>query len=171
MIPTIRTNQLALIPLQPEHAEILQRIYQTDGVLRYFPNTTPPPLEKVQRFIHSQQEHWGKYGYGNWGILPDGETQIIGWAGLEFVPELNETEVGFLMDKPFWGRGYGSEAAQASLQFGFQNFELDHMIVLVHPDNLVSRRIIEKCGMNYMEIIHLWGVDLMRYKLMRENFQ
>ena len=88
-----------------------------------FQTPTPPPLEKVQRFLAGQQAHWEKYGYGNWGILPEGEKEIVGWAGLQFLPELNETEVGFLLDRPFWGKGYATEAALASLNFGFEQFQ------------------------------------------------
>lgn len=76
-IPTIRTQRLSLVPLQPADAEILYGINQVGGVLRYFPNATSPPLEKVQRFVADQQAHWEKYGYGNWGILPEGEHEII----------------------------------------------------------------------------------------------
>ena len=134
-------------------------------MLRYFPTTTPPPIERVEHFIASQHEHWEKYGYGNWGILPDGESQIVGWAGLQFLPELNETEVGYLLDSPFWGKGYATEAAHASLRFGFERCTLEHIIALVHPDNVASRRVVEKCGMSHEETIHIWGVDLMRHRI------
>lgn len=162
--PSIQTTHLTLCPLEPNDAGVLHRIYQSEGVLRYFPNPVPPPLEKVQRFIAGQQVHWEKYGYGDWGVVPDGESEIIGWAGLQFLPELDETEVGFLLDCPFWGKGYATEAALASLQFGFERFGLDHIIALVHPENLASRRVIEKCGMSYMETLSLWGIELMRYR-------
>jgi RimJ/RimL family protein N-acetyltransferase len=163
--PSLRTLRLTLRPLQPEDAEVLHHVYQSEGVLRYFPNPAPPPLEKVQRFIIGQQAHWETYGYGNWGILPDGECEIIGWAGLQYLPELNETEVGFLLDKPFWGKGYATEAALASIGFGFERFALDHIIALAHADNLASRRVIEKCGMIYMETLPLWGIELNRYRV------
>lgn len=149
--------------MQPTDTEVLYRIYQTEGVLRYFPNPSPPPLEKVQYFVASQQAHWESYGYGNWGVLPNGENEIVGWAGLQFLPELKETEVGFLLDRPFWGKGYATEAALASLSFGFNNFNLDHIIALVHPNNLASRCVIDKCGMVYMNSLSLWGMGLMRY--------
>jgi len=63
----------------------------------------------------------------------------------------------------FLGQGYATEAARASLQFGFEHFDLDHIIALVHPDNLGSRRVIEKCGMTCMENKVLWGLEMMRY--------
>jgi ribosomal-protein-alanine N-acetyltransferase len=162
-ILSLRTTRLFLRPLQPEDAEILQRIYQSEGVLRYFPNTIPPPLEKVQRFIRGQGEHWEKHGYGNWGVLLAGGDEIIGWAGLQYLPELDETEVGFLLDRTWWGRGYATEAAQASIKFGFDHFGLDHIIALVHPENPASQRVIEKCGLVYRETLPLWGIELKRY--------
>lgn len=162
-IPTLRTANLTLRPIIPADAIILHRVYQTEGVLQYFPSATPPPLEKVERFTAHQQAHWEKHSYGNWGVLPDGQQEIIGWAGLQYLPELEETEVGFLLDKPFWGQGYATQAALASLEFGFTHFDLDHIIALVHPENLASRRVIEKCGMNYVDTLRLWGIELMRY--------
>jgi ribosomal-protein-alanine N-acetyltransferase len=169
-ITTLHTQHLSLRPLQAEDAQTLYRIYQNEGVLRYFPNPTPPPLERVERFVTRQQEHWEKYGYGNWGILPVGEAEIVGWAGLQYLPELGETEVGFLLDRPLWGKGYATETAQASIRYGFEDCGLDHIIALVHPDNLASRRVIEKCGMAYVETIPLWGIELMRYSLPRNEY-
>ena len=163
----LQTARLVLRQLEPGDATILHRIYQSEGVLQYFPNPTPPPLEKVQRFITGQQAHWEKHRYGNWAVLPEGEPEIIGWVGLQYLPELDETEVGFLLDRPFWGKGYATEAAQASLRFGFEHLDLDHIIALVHPDNLASRRVIEKCGMTYLETLPLWGIELRKYSIER----
>lgn len=163
-IPTLNTPHLALRSIVPADAATLYRIYQTEGVLQYFPNPVSPAIEKVERFVILQQAHWEKYGYGNWGVLPEGQQDIIGWAGLQYLPELDETEVGFLLDKPFWGKGYATEAALASIQFGFEHFDLDHIIALVHPENIASRRVIEKCGMKYVDTLPLWGIELMRYR-------
>ena len=162
-IPIITTTRLTLRPLQPADAVTLHRIYQADGVLRYFPNPNPPAIEKVERFILEQQQHWEVYGYGNLGIMRDGKDEIIGWVGLQFVPELNETEVGYLLDRSFWGKGYATEAARASLQFGFDHFTFSKLIALVHPENIASQHVLEKCNMKYIETIYLWGIDLMEY--------
>jgi ribosomal-protein-alanine N-acetyltransferase len=162
-IPTLTTPHLSLRPLTAEDAHTLHRIYQTEGVLEYFPNTEPPPFVKVERFIVGQERHWSEHGYGNWGIVPAGENQIIGWVGLLTVPELQETEVGYLLSRPYWGMGYATEAARASIKFGFENFKFDHIIGLVHPENIASRRVLEKCGMTYVENKFLWGLEMMRY--------
>lgn len=162
-----RTARLTLRPLQADDSAVLHRIYQEEGVLRYFPNPIPPSLDRIERFIISQQAHWAEHGYGNWGVVPKGMNEIIGWAGLQFLQELDETEVGFLLNQAFWGKGYATEAARASLEFGFTNNNLDHIIALVHRDNAASRRVIEKCGMAYQDSLSLWGMALMRYKIDR----
>ena len=170
-IPTVRTSRLILRPLLSKDAEVLHKIYQVDGVLEYFPNPTPPPLENVQRFIKSQVTHWDKYNYGNWGILPHGETEIIGWAGLQFLPETNEIEVGFLLSRIFWGHGYATESALGSLEFGFQHLNLDEIIALVHPDNIASKRVIEKCGMHWVDQKIYFGIDLMRFRIYAPDYK
>jgi len=165
MIPTIHTERLTLRPLTLDDTETLHRIYQTENILQYFPPTPPPTHERIQRFIERQQEHWERDGNGNWGFVPKGESQVIGWVGLTFIPELNETEVGYLLDKPYWSKGFATEAARASIRFGFEDRTLDHIIALVHTDNMGSRRVIEKCGMTYEETIHIWGIDLRKNRI------
>lgn len=170
-IPILQASHLVLSPLQDSDSEVLHRIYQSEGVLRFFPNPDPPPLERVQRFVANQQTHWEKFGYGNWGILPEGQGEIVGWAGLQYLPELNETEVGFLIDRSFWGKGYATEAALVSVKYGFAHCNLIYIIALVHAENFASRRVINKCGMTYVDTVPLWGMELLRYRIDMQTFR
>jgi ribosomal-protein-alanine N-acetyltransferase len=166
-IPTIRTAQLTLRPILSSDAATLHSIYQTDGVLKYFPYPAPPPLEKVERFVTYQQTHWEKFGYGNWAVTIHDDDAIIGWAGLQYLPETDETEVGYLLDKACWGKGYATEATRASLDFGFTNFDFPEIIALVHPDNLASLRVATKCGLMVVERKVYWGVEMVRHVIKR----
>ena len=166
-IHTLHTPRLVLRSMIESDAATLHDIYQVEGILQYFPNPTPPPLERVEKFIAEQQAHWKKYGYGNWGIVLKGGTKLIGWAGLQFLPQTNETEIGYLLDKSAWGRGYTTEAARASLQFGFDHFNFDEIIALVHPDNAASLKVAAKCGLVPVERKVYWGVEMVRHVLKR----
>lgn len=170
-IPTLRLPSLTLRPLRAEDAPTLDRINHTEGVLQYFPNPTPPPIERVQRFIAGQATHWEKYNCGNWAIVPEGSTEIAGWAGLQFLPETNETEVGYLLDRPYWGRGLATQAALASLRDGFTRLGLEQVIGLVHPENIASQRVLEKCGLRFEERKVYFGMELCRYRVTRTDFQ
>jgi hypothetical protein len=59
--------------------------------MHYFPVPTPPTLERIHSFINRQLAHWEKYGYGHWGVVLRGQTEIAGWAGLQYLSELDET--------------------------------------------------------------------------------
>jgi ribosomal-protein-alanine N-acetyltransferase len=165
IIPTPTTSRLTLRSLQPSDAPNLHCIYQIEGVFTYFPSTSPPPLEKVEAFIVGKEKHWQTYGSGNWASCQISNNEISGWVGLQFLPELNETKVS----PPYKGKGYATKAALASFHFGFEQFYLNHSIVLVHPENMASQQVIQKCRMSYPETIHLWGVDLMRHRLERSE--
>ena len=121
--------------------------------------------EKPENIEGGEHHLFTGYAYGNWGAVPAGGIEIIGWAGLQYLPELEETEVGFLLDRPYWGRGYATEAGLASIKYGFEHFNFDHIIALVHPDNLASQRVIEKCGMCYVETLTLWGIELHCFRI------
>jgi ribosomal-protein-alanine N-acetyltransferase len=166
-IPTLASPRLILRPFLSEDIDRLHSIYQVKDVLKYFPGSSIPSLEKVERFVTRQHTHWQEHAYGNWAILPAGAKEISGWAGLQYLPELDETEVGFLLAKPFWGQGFASEAARLSIQFGFEEIALDHIIALVHPENTASLAVVKKCGFEYEATIPLWGADLMRHTLKR----
>ena len=50
------------------------------------------------------------------------------------------------MSGEFWGKGYATEAARASVEFGKKNIGLKEIIGLTDPLNIASQRVLEKCG-------------------------
>lgn len=162
-IPTISTPRLILRGFTPEDFEPLCAILSDRDVLRYLPNREPFPPEVVQRIMQRQGDHWLKYGYG-WYALEDRHTgELVGWCGLNVLDETDEIEIKYLLKKSHWGRGLATEAAARCVEDGFQLLNTNLIIGLVHPENIASRRVLEKLGMQYTERVHFWGLDLDRY--------
>ena len=170
-IPAVTTSRLVLRPFVPEDVEPLHRIMNDREVMRYFPVADPPPLEKVDRLIQGQLKHWEAHGYGWWAVELRSDSQLIGWSGLQFLPETNETEVAYLLGKPFWGRGLATEGARAGLRFGYEELGLEKIVAIVHPDNVASRRVIEKLGMHGGDRAHYFGMDVYHYALERHAYR
>jgi ribosomal-protein-alanine N-acetyltransferase len=166
-ILTITTSRLVLRPLAEEDVDPLHRILGDRDVLRYFPNTNPPARDRVQKLISGQLKHWEERGYGWWAIERRSPNGLIGWSGLQFLPETEEVEVAYLLGKAFWGRGLATEAAQACLQYGFEQVELESIVAIVHPENGASRRVIEKLGMSFVDRARYFGMDCYRYSIDR----
>ena len=56
-------------------------------------------------------------------------------------------EIAWRLARPFWGRGYATEAAAAALAFAFESLRLDQVVAFTTPDNVASRRVMERLGM------------------------
>jgi ribosomal-protein-alanine N-acetyltransferase len=166
-IPTLETRRLVLRPWNPNDAEAWFGILQEEGILRYFPDPRPPTRDKADRYIAHHLAHWEEHGYGHWAVVTPTDTRVVGWTGLEYLPELRQTEVSYLLSKTVWGHGFASEAAQAAIRFGFEAADLEAIIGLVHQDNIASISVLEKCGLRLIDRIGLWGMDMCRYGIHR----
>ncbi len=169
-VPIIKTERLILRAFEESDAKPLYHILNQENVLRYYPNPTPPPPEKVSRFISHQLEQWEQYGYAWWAVTLPSSCDLLGWCGLQYLPETGETEVGYLLGKPWWGKGYATEAAYASLGFAFNELNMEQIIALVHPENQASIRVVEKIGMQFVDATRYFGMDILRYRITKIQF-
>ncbi len=88
-----------------------------------------------------------KYGYGRWAVIYKPNRKIIGFAGLKFLPEINETDIGYRFLPEYWGKGIASEIAPKILDFGFKKLNLTKIIGIAMPENIGSWKVLEKIGM------------------------
>jgi RimJ/RimL family protein N-acetyltransferase len=190
-VPTLTTERLRLRPFAESDLDAMHRLLSEEGILRYFPNPDPPSRERVEQLIHRQIEHWETHGFGWWVVellgapgggpsaAPDtaqdathapapGQSptpELLGWNGLLYLPETDEIEVDFLLGHAYWGKGYATEGARASLRFGFRDLGLTTIVALAHPDNTASRRVMEKLGMRFVERTRYFNMDVCKYML------
>lgn len=162
-LPTLRTPRLLLRPWDSADANRLFEILQEPGIFRYFPRTDTPPRPWVDKYIAHHLRHWQERGYGHWAVVKREDNLVLGWTGLEYLPELDQTEVAYLLSRQVWGRGYATESARTALEFGFGTCNLPAIIGLVHPENAASIRVLEKCGLLFTNRLTLWGLEMLRY--------
>ena len=63
----------------------------------------------------------------------------------------------------YWGLGLASEAAIASVRYGFADLALKQIIGLVMPENIASVRVLEKAGLRLSGTIQFWEKELAKY--------
>ena len=165
MIPAFTTQRLTLRAFSAEDADPLYHILGEEDVLRYFPRTEPPSCAHVQNMIAALLKHWEAYGYGLWAVESRVTQGLIGRCGLQYIAETEEVEIDYIVDKTFWGQGLATEAGQAALRYGFVELGLRRIVGIVHPENIASRRVLEKLGMRFTERSRYFGMDCLRYVL------
>jgi len=147
------TPRLLLREFREEDAPYFFDLNEDPEVVRY---TGDPPfasLEDARRFL-KDYDQYEKYGYGRWAVLIKGQSQggppaWAGWCGLKYIPELDETDIGFRFFRRYWGRGYATESARACLEYGFGQLGLKQVVGRVMKDNKASIRVLEKIGMEF----------------------
>ena len=102
--------------------------------------------------IHSIQAQYVATGIGRWAVLLRETNEFMGWAGLKLVAgPINEHrnfyDLGYRFRPQFWGQGYGYEAAQAWLDYGFQALQLPRICAYADAENAGSHRILTKIGL------------------------
>jgi ribosomal-protein-alanine N-acetyltransferase len=169
-IPILETPDLVLRPWKMEDCQDLFDILLEPGILDYFPPTAFS-LERTGRYISHQLDHWQARGYGHWAVTLKTDGRLIGWNGLEYLPETGETEVAYLLSHQAWGRGYATQAARSAIDFGFKLSGLKSIIGLVHPMNAGSIKVLEKCGLTLIDRKEYWGLELLRYRVDAHEMQ
>jgi len=164
-IPTLETAHTKLRPFSLDDVDALFKITNQKDIFRYFPNPASWSQEKVQNFIAGQLAHWEQHGFGWWGVEPIDRPELIGWNGLQYLPDTNEVEVGYLISESFRGLGWTTEGVLASLKFGFEMVGIESIIAIVHPDNIASQRVALKSGLLLVDRNNYFGMDCYRYRI------
>ena len=79
-------------------------------------------------------------------VLRDG-PKLIGAIGLTIDRDVNKGELGYWIGRPYWNRGYATEAAVAVIAFGFEDLRLNRIQAAHLTRNPSSGRVMEKTGM------------------------
>jgi len=110
------------------------------------PNSEDDSKNFVQRVVASQKEK-PRRSFTLAVTLREKNT-LIGACRISISdPQNREGSIGYIYNRDFWGRGYGTEAARAILDFGFDQLGLHRISAWCDVDNIASSRIMEKNGM------------------------
>jgi RimJ/RimL family protein N-acetyltransferase len=170
------TERLHLRPLSMSDADELYLLHQDPAMQRYFGDGHVYARDESSTWLEWHVAMWELEGYSFFAVELRAEGQFIGWVGLNKVqddPELNGTpEVGWFIDRHYWGRGLASEGAREALRFGFGELDFDRIIARYTTDNHASGRVMEKIGMRWWrEVPHteVPGATVTMYEIHRSG--
>lgn len=154
-----QTNRLIIRDLEPADAQKFYHLNSDPEVLKY---TGDRPFNSEQAafdFLKSYSENnYKKYNYGRWAVLLSDTREWLGWCGLKFSPENNETDIGYRFFKKYWGNGYATEAAKASIEYGFNELNLNKIVGRAMKDNIASIIVLKKIGMQFEKEFLMDGI-------------
>jgi RimJ/RimL family protein N-acetyltransferase len=147
----IRTNRLLLRRWTPSDRGPFSELNADTRVMEHFPSVLTRAESDV--LVDRIEAHFERHGFGLWAVEVPNQIPFIGFVGLA-IPSFEAhftpcVEVGWRLAAECWGRGYATEAARAALALGFDSFALEEIVSMTVPENVRSRRVMERLGMTH----------------------
>jgi len=145
----LTTDRIILRQWRSEDREPFAAINADPEVMRFFDQ--PRTCAESDATADRLEAHIDEHGFGFWAAELRETGEFVGFVGVEYVPpELSfspAVEIGWRIDKRFWGKGLAPEGARACLLFAFSKLQLDEVVSFTAELNTPSIRVMEKIGM------------------------
>jgi RimJ/RimL family protein N-acetyltransferase len=150
-VPVLETERLRLRRHRLEDFAACTAMWADPIVTRHI-GGKPFSQEEVWTRLLRYVGHWAWLGFGYWALEEKASDEFIGELGFgnfkrDITPSLEYTpELGWALASRAHGQGYATEAVRAAIAWGDEHFGQTQTACLIHPENLASIRVAEKCG-------------------------
>lgn len=164
----LRTERLLLRPFAPADAAPFAELagaFEIADTMISVPHPLPPGFA----------DEWvAAAGPARFAVCDAASGVVAGCAELRDIEaEHSQAELSFWVGRPFWGRGYASEAAAALVRHGFGPLGLNRIYAFHMARNPASGRVLTKLGMRHEGLlrqrVRKWGrfEDVQAYAVLR----
>lgn len=165
-------NSLPFLPMSPRcKFRLLSRSMEDHKLLEYL-DTNPINMEffpsgvktinQISEMVERFAGNYEKYNTPIFLVFNENDD-FIGRAGFSFVEELNEIEVGYVVDHSHWSKGYATEILKTLLSWATYHFNCEKIIAFTGNDHIGSIKVMEKSGMSFKSNAKLKGIECVLY--------
>jgi RimJ/RimL family protein N-acetyltransferase len=173
----LETQRLLLVTLKRSRLEEFVALTADEETMRYWRPDGSFGREEALHNFSASLERIRKYGFGRRWIIAKQSRTGLGFTETKFFGEScedvapDEVEIGWMVKRAAWGRGYATEAGRAVRDEAFERLDLDCIVAAHHPANEASARVIEKLGMMFEgNVVTRTGWPLRFYRLTRDEW-
>jgi len=148
----VETERLILREIVSSDAEAMFEMDSNVEVHKYLGNKPFKTITDSEDNIRFIRQQYVDNGIGRWAVVTKAGNQFAGWSGLKLITtqlnnHVNFYEIGYRFLPQFWGKGFATESALATIAYGFEVLKLDAIYAIAHRDNVASRHTLQKCGL------------------------
>lgn len=171
----VETERLILRELVPEDEDGLFELDSDPAVHEFLGNKPITNREQAREAIQFIRQQYIDNGIGRWAIVEKKSNAFIGWTGLKLVKKrtnnhINYYDVGYRLIKRYWGQGFATESAEASLQYGFNTLNIPVIYAIADSANAGSQKVLEKAGLHFVESFDYEGAPHKWYKILKSEW-
>jgi ribosomal-protein-alanine N-acetyltransferase len=164
----LETDRLVLRQWTIDDAGDGLTIYGDAEVMHFLHRPPLQTVEEVRNLLETRPiAQYLEHGFSFWAVVEKATGRVIGSCGLKYLDNGPLIEVGYHLARATWGKGYATEAATASVRYGFDTMQLQRIWGVVDPLNIASQRVLEKSGLTYQGMGHYYNNDVRVYAVDR----
>jgi RimJ/RimL family protein N-acetyltransferase len=181
----LKSERLLLRPLAETDSDVAIELFTDPAVIRYVCETYTEQQVVVEEMPKYTKRCAGGC-IGAWCVVERATQEKLGMAILlplpieeddrnwdlvvgDDVPDC-EIEIGYILKKSAWGRGYATEATKRLLKFAFEETPLEELVATTNSENTASQRVLEKSGLVYEGMRRAYAVDCPGYRITRQQW-
>ena len=145
-LPT--TERLALRCFTPDDLDMLDRMNSDVEVMRYVGGVKDRAKTKEMLQVRILAYYEQHPGLGVWATLERASGACVGMHLLNHIQGESFIQVGYVLYRDYWGRGYATEMSSALLRYGFEDLMLQQIVGITDPPNLASQHVLLKAGLH-----------------------
>jgi len=150
----IETKRLFLRPITEADVKDFFELDSNPNVHIYLGNKPVKTIIESEAMVADILEQYKTNGLGRLAIIEKSTQEFIGWSGLKYEENLRKEfkyyDIGYRLKENFWGKGYATEAALASLNYGFKDLKLNEIGAAADVNHIASNTILKKIGMQHL---------------------
>ena len=166
---TLGTERLRLRAFRHEDLDAYAAICADPEVMRYLGTGVTLNRNDTWRAMAGILGHWKLLGYGMFAMEIRETGELIGRTGYLNPPGWPGFELGWVLGRPWWGKGYAVEAAIKCRDYAFDTMGRDRLISLIRPDNHRSIKVAEKIGETLAGEVELLGSKALIYEIRKQS--
>ncbi|MGA4518084.1 GNAT family protein [Solibacillus sp. FSL W7-1472] len=178
LVHKLETERLLLRPLTFDDSDRIEELAGEYDVAKSTLNIPHPyPKGSASQFIESIQTAEQNNKIVMFAIINKETKLLIGLINLNLSIPYQRGELAYWIGKEYWGNGYGTDAAKALLEYGFNQLKLNKIFAASFTSNTGSWKVMEKIGLKYegtlKQHVSSFGqfYDLTYYGLLKEEFE
>lgn len=168
---TLETERLILRLFCESDLDAYAEMCSDAVVMQYIGNGKPLTRAEAWRSMATMLGHWQLRGYGLWAVEEKASREMIGRIGCWQPEGWLDFEIGWMLRRAYWRKGYATEAASASIRYAFETLGRHQLISLIMPDNQPSIRVAERLGEKLQGRAEIFEREVLVYSLDRQDWQ
>jgi ribosomal-protein-alanine N-acetyltransferase len=158
-----QTPRLIIREFLPEEENIYLDHFTDEEVCLYIPKRTT--AERINIFRTALANYTDNKQLGIWGMFNKADGDFVGSCLLRFFNnETDVVEVGYSLERKYWGQGMGTEMVEAMIAHGFNNADTVAVVGVTVLENIASQRVLEKAGLIRTDNLIRDGLELAYFR-------